>query len=285
MKNILDKENRTLRKSFSALAEKTFGISFEEWYRNGYWGDNYLPYCFSEGGRVISAAAANIMTLSLDGECRKYIQIGTVMTDEAYRGRGLSRRLLNEIICDWKENCSGIYLFANSSVLDFYPRFGFAPEEEFVYSTSTAPLSGDFRRMDMLSAADRGILRDCYARSNPFSALGFKNSFGLLMFYCSSFLKNCVYYSERFNAAAIAEYEGRSLICHDIFGGEKAKLKDILNALADETSERAVLGFAPKSPQGFDITSLESDDYLFVLKGGNNPLCGRRLRLPSLSHA
>ena len=34
------KDNDALRKSFNELAMKTFDISFEDWYQNGYWGEN-----------------------------------------------------------------------------------------------------------------------------------------------------------------------------------------------------------------------------------------------------
>lgn len=38
------KENEKLRQSFNALAERTFGLNFEDWYQNGYWRENYIPY-------------------------------------------------------------------------------------------------------------------------------------------------------------------------------------------------------------------------------------------------
>ena len=34
------------------------------------------------------------------------------------------------ILQNWSDRCDGIYLFANDTVLDFYPKFGFLPAEE-----------------------------------------------------------------------------------------------------------------------------------------------------------
>lgn len=285
MKNILDKQNAVLRKSFSELARHTFEISFEEWYQKGCWTEKYLPYSICENGAVIANASANLMKLDFCGEKKNFIQIGTVMTRPDCRGRGLSRKLITEILCDWTEKCDGIYLFANSSVLGFYPRFGFERADEFVHSRSVAHTAGDFRRLDMSSAGDVKLLQECYARSNPFSALSFENNFGLLMFYCIGFLKDCIYYSESLSAAAVAEYDGGTLFCHDIFGGDGADLSMLLNALAAENTTRAVLGFTPKAAQGFTVSPLEGDDFLFVLKGRENPFRGQKLRFPSLSHA
>ena len=38
------RNNDALRASFNRLAEKTFGLNFENWYQNGFWQDNYIPY-------------------------------------------------------------------------------------------------------------------------------------------------------------------------------------------------------------------------------------------------
>ena len=35
--------NSALRQSFNELAQKTFGLSFESWYQNGFWRNNYIP--------------------------------------------------------------------------------------------------------------------------------------------------------------------------------------------------------------------------------------------------
>ncbi len=44
--------NDLLRKSLNELAVKTFGLDFEDWYQNGYWGDNYIPYSFLDSRQV-----------------------------------------------------------------------------------------------------------------------------------------------------------------------------------------------------------------------------------------
>ncbi|MCQ6267704.1 hypothetical protein M1K46_18905 [Fictibacillus sp. WQ 8-8] len=38
------KDHDRLRCSFNNLAQKTFGISFEQWYQAGYWTDKYIIY-------------------------------------------------------------------------------------------------------------------------------------------------------------------------------------------------------------------------------------------------
>lgn len=87
------RENNPLRKSFIDLAVKTFDLSFEEWYQQGYWTDAYIPYAFVERNKVIANASANIIDLRWQGEPRRYIQIGTVMTEPDHRNKGLAASL------------------------------------------------------------------------------------------------------------------------------------------------------------------------------------------------
>lgn len=51
------------------------------------------------------------------------LSIGAVATKKDYRGRGLSRILMNHII----EKYDGVpmYLYVNNDVVNFYPKFGF----------------------------------------------------------------------------------------------------------------------------------------------------------------
>ena len=51
------------------------------------------------------------------GKKKNYIQIGTVMTDNEYRNKGLSRYLIEKIISEYKEKSDCIYLSANDTVL------------------------------------------------------------------------------------------------------------------------------------------------------------------------
>lgn len=112
------RDNETLRKSFHALAMKTYGLDFEDWYENGYWGEAYTPYSIVEAGRIVANVSVNTTDFILDGSRKHFIQLGTVMTDEAYRKRGYGRRLMEEVEKDYAGKTDGIYLFANDSVLD-----------------------------------------------------------------------------------------------------------------------------------------------------------------------
>lgn len=132
-KNVM--ENDALRKAYNELAEQTFGLNFESWYQSGYCGNSHIPYTLFDGTKAVSNISVNRMEIQYQGKVRNYIQLGTVMTDPAYRNQGLSRFLMGEVLKDWKENCDAVFLFADQSVLDFYPRFGFERQMQYQYET------------------------------------------------------------------------------------------------------------------------------------------------------
>ena len=280
------RENEQLRHSFNQLAEDTFGIDFETWYQNGYWGSNYIPYILYNNDKVVSNVSVNIINSRWNGKARHYIQLGTIMTDKEYRGMGLSRFLMERILDEYKDKSDAIYLFANDSVLDFYPRFGFLKALEYQCLKNVTKKDALVRKLDMSSISDRKILQEAYNLSNPYSKLPMENNFGLIMFYCSKYLKENVYFIEQYDAAAIVEYDDDKMICYDIFCSGKCSLIDILCTLANENTKTAILGFTPKVTDDFEINELhEEDTTLFILKGKENLFDVNKLMFPLLSHA
>lgn len=59
------KNNEILRNSFNELAEKTFGINFEKWYKEGYWGESYIPYSLVYNNRVVANVSVSIMDIMI----------------------------------------------------------------------------------------------------------------------------------------------------------------------------------------------------------------------------
>ena len=113
------------RAAFNALAKKTFGLSFEAWYRDGYWTEKYMPYTLFDGARAVSNVSVNRLDVVYEGNTYLMYQLGTVMTDPEYRGQGYAARLIRRIQEEYLESCDTMFLFANKNVLDFYPKFGF----------------------------------------------------------------------------------------------------------------------------------------------------------------
>ncbi|WP_312432605.1 GNAT family N-acetyltransferase [Lacrimispora sp.] len=280
------KEDNVLRRSYNSLAEKTFGLSFEEFYQNGYWTDKYIPYSLIDDGKVIANASVNILKSFYNGQEKRCIQIGTVMTDSDYRNQGLSRYLIERILSEWKETCDTMYLFANDSVLDFYPKFGFVKAVEYQCSSPITPTKGRVRKLDMSHASDREFLKRYCLKSNPYSALAIKDNYELLMFYCTSLMKDCVYFLEDFDAVIIASNKNEILTCYDIFSDGNHAMIEMVSRVAESQIRTVVFGFTPAEHAAFHSQILEEEDTtLFVLKGKDNWFVNHQMMFPVLSHA
>ena len=259
------RNNDALRASFNRLAEKTFGLNFENWYQNGFWKDNYIPYSVVIDGEVVSNVSVNACNMNYKGKIVKLIQLGTIMTDNDHRGKGYARVLMEEVIKDYDGKVDGIYLFANDSVLEFYPKFGFKEAKEYQY-TKEVTISDECKAQNIPLKGkddfDRAIkILDTNEQNAQLYMVG--NS-GLYMFYLSQFMTENLFYIEECGSYAIAEMEDDTLILHTIIGN--GAVDEVIRAFGSQV-KKAVLCFTPKDTDGFEKSELHEEDTTFFVQG------------------
>lgn len=274
-----------LRASFNALAEATFGLNFENWYQMGCWTDNYIPYSILEDGKIVANVSLNRTDMVIGGKRKRLYQLGTVMTYPEYRNRGYIRAIMAEIEADTTD-ADGIYLFANDSVLDFYPKFGFEMGREYCYSkpvcqtgdSCLVPVKMDTpENRDRLAAAmaESAFQTGCTMVDNP----------GLIFFYAAQFMQENVFFCEALQVWTIAEQEEGVLTLHAVFGPEETSLDAVIAAFGSGVTE-VVLGFAPADTAGWTCREHHEEDCTFFTKGkAFRDFEERKLRIPTLSHA
>jgi len=259
------RNNDALRASFNRLAEKTFGINFENWYRNGFWKDNYIPYSVVIDGEVVSNVSVNACNMNYKGQIVKLIQLGTIMTDDDHRGNGYASALMEEVLKDYDGKVDGIYLFANDSVLEFYPKFGFREAKEYQF-TKDVTISGectaqnvplrdkiDFdRTVEILDTKKQNA--KIYMVDNP----------GLYMFYLWQFMTENLFYIEECNSYAIAEVEDDTLILHTILGN--GAVDEVIRAFGSQV-KKVILCFTPNDASGYEKSELHEEDTTFFVQG------------------
>lgn len=276
-----------MRDSFNKLTRKVYGFDFEEWYCNGYWGENYIPYSLLEGDTIVSNVSVSVIKFLLNGNEKTFIQIGTVMTEPSKRNQGLNAALLVKVLQEWRGNCDLIYLFANDSVLDFYPKYGFQRVEQYQCSKKLEFVNtqSDLVKLDMSVKENKEFLLDKVNRSCPFSQLSMMDNASLVLFYCTSFLTENVFYIKELDAIAIADLDEHTLFLKDVFCEKKVELSDVISALSNRNTFKVVLEFTPQCKNSFDENILIPDDVLFVLDDTWAVFENDRLMFPVLSHA
>ncbi|MBQ2610685.1 MAG: GNAT family N-acetyltransferase [Butyrivibrio sp.] len=258
------RDNEFLRNSFNELAGKVFGgLNFEDWYRNGFWKDNYIPYSIVIDGKVVSNVSVNTCDMNYDGRIVKLIQLGTVMTDPDYRGREYARMLMEKIIEDYENKVDGIYLFANDSVVDFYPKFGFRKSREYQFSKAVKiDTERTAQLVPMSEKRDWDKMVQILNKTEQNAKMYMVSNSGLYMFYLSQFMQENTFYIEDCDSYAIAEIEDDTLILHAVVGN--GAIDRVISAFGKEI-KKVILAFTPKDSTGYDKSVVvEEDTHLFV---------------------
>lgn len=284
VKKIRDDEE--LRRSFNELAKKTFDLDFEDWYQNGFWGDNYIPYSVVIDGKVVANVSVNHTDMLWNGKKKHLIQLGTVMTEESCRNQGMIRRLMEEIEKDFGQEADGVYLFANDNVLDFYPKFGFRRAVEYQYSKKVSGYGERLAQVvPMKSSKDWKVLVRAIEESAPQGRFELTDNSSLIMFYVTKFMQGDVYFLPEQQAYVIAEVSGDELILYNIFAPEKVNPEEVEKAFGGGI-RKLRLCFVPWEESGYEKELLCVDDCNFFVKGDLFAEFEKeQLRIPELAHA
>jgi GNAT superfamily N-acetyltransferase len=261
------------KESFNALAKSIFGIDFTPWYEQGGWNDKYICYSYIDGDQVIANASINQMTIVLNQTEVNAIQIGTVMTHPDFRKQGLSRKLMNHIIAKYEHECDFIYLFANDSALDFYPKFGFERMQECSFSMEASHLRNQpaktysVRPLSMNNTIDFTLLTKFAEERMPVSSiLSVINNVHQLQFYFILPFHDSFYYIEEADVVVIFKHEGHQLHIFDIISTTSLDIEAILNSIIAPETEVIHFYFTPDYALDHMEAELipQSEDTLFV---------------------
>ncbi|EQB92124.1 GNAT family N-acetyltransferase [Elizabethkingia anophelis] len=284
-------EDEVLRKEFNRLTQEVWKFDFENYYQLGLWDDNCIIYSLFDKKRIVSHVTVSLFYTEIRGEKKKILQFGTVMTDSEYRNRGLSRFLMEQVIADFGEKTDGMLLFANKSVLDFYPKFGFQAAKEYqafkniISENLTSSL--EIRKLDMNRREDIELLTRRIENSIPNTQLVLQNS-AVSLLYCYAYPKfgytNSVYYIENLDTAVVASVEANVLEITEIFSANIIDLQDVIGAFSHEKFTSVRLGFTPLE-KGFEYELLVHDDLvLYISEELQNLFAKQELAVPFLSH-
>ncbi len=264
------KDSDELRQSFNNLADRTFGIDFEQWYQRGVWNDRYICYSFIYGNSVVSNISINKLDLIINKKRIKALQIGTVMTDPEYCNRGLATNLMNLVLEKYEKTYDLIFLFANKGVLDFYPKFGF---EQIRESRFTADISfhnftsNKIRKLDPLDTSDLNLIMRMANERIPVSTkIWVDGAHGILGWYCLNAFKEDVYYIGDLDIIAIFKVVGDKLHLFDVLSKEQVHLRKLLGRIAADHLREIVFYFTPDFVDINPICSESEPEDVFFIK-------------------
>jgi len=241
-----------------------------------------------DGAKIVANVSVNVIDFMVLGEKKTYVQIGTVMTDADYRGLGLSRFLMEKVLEEWESKVDLIYLFANDSVLDFYPKFGFEAYHEYQYvaHVSKKDCASKVRKLNMANVQNQELVYKIVQQAVTFSKISMTDNDELVMFYCTSFMADQVYYIEDEDVVVIYKLEEDTLFLYDVFSHNTVELEHIIQTIASNQTKKVVFGFTPMDLSNYGKNLLKEGDTTLFIKGDKkSPFGLEDLMFPVLSHA
>ncbi|EAC8685023.1 TPA: GNAT family N-acetyltransferase, partial [Listeria monocytogenes] len=191
-------------------------------------------------------------------------------------------------IAKYEDQYDFLYLFANDTVLDFYPKFGFERIEESSFTVDACNLkkkASKLKKLNPDNKTDFQLISRIVSKRAPLSnILDVKESEDLLMFYVLIALKNELYYLEELDVIVLMEQEGTDLYVLDILSTKKLDVVEVLSYLSTKKIETIHLLFTPEKSKYIDAAYIiETEDMLFVRP---NVLTSENYFLfPATSHA
>jgi predicted N-acetyltransferase YhbS len=234
--------------AFIDYVPKVFArASFRRWYELGGWDEDYVAFSLADGADIVANASLQRMSIVLRGEWITGWQLGAVGVVPQWRGRGLQRQIMQRLLGSIDEK-DIVFLFANDTVLDFYPLFGFKRVIESVFGAEydVKPASEPLRALSIDRAEDLALLARVAAAAAPTTReFGARNYGGVLLWYWANFYDGCFYYCEAEDAIIVAELDGTTLRICDVLARTPFDLRSYLPRVAKDAAQRVEFGFTP----------------------------------------
>jgi ribosomal protein S18 acetylase RimI-like enzyme len=261
------------------------GLDFGPWYRRGGWTPAYEVHAVADAGELLAAVAVMRATAVIAGREHQGAQLSAVGVVPEARGRGLMRTLLERVLARLEAEVELLHLYANETVLDFYPRFGFRRMEEtdFELAVALAPGPPPTPCLDLDDAAGRAAwLAACARALPPTERFGMRAYGAAALWHASALHPPAVRVLAEGEAYAVTVQRGDTLHLLDLAAPRRFNLLPILPALLEAPIARVRFGFCPERWCPAARPTGPHDDALFVRTALVLP--AEPVLLPALSH-
>lgn len=248
-------------------------ISFKEWHKKGFWDENYKSFSINEADRIISNACISQLQIILNGKIFKGIQIGAVGTLPDYRNKGLSRKILEYILNKYNKDTDLFFLYANDSVLDYYPKFGFTSQTEYKFVKNVAKNSHNYKavKLDLNYEKDFKLILEILNNRKSISKIfGAKNYQYITMWHLLNIYKNDIYYLSDVDSIFVMKENNSSLDIFEIFSKNNFNLDNVLPRIISSNKIAEVRFYFPPDQFVYSFDEIIKDDTGLFIKGTMN---------------
>jgi len=263
------RNNTNLRTNFYTFTRTIFpGVDFSIWYDRGYWSDKYIPFSLVEDDKIVSNVSVSQMKILVDGHSMDGLQIGTVGTLPDYRNRGLSKFLMQYVLNKYK-NTNIIFLFANDTVLDFYPRFGLKRYNEVIFKSISQIPGSNYaaKKLDISNKSDLSIIDRCINQREDLTKLFGATDYDFITYWhlLNIFPDNLFYMADD-EVIIICEEKENQLHLWDVIYTKPFDLSLAISKVIKGNNLQSILYYFPPDQLPFrcDEVVPDNNSYLFV---------------------
>lgn len=278
--------------SFNYLYDLALDGDYSPWYSKGYWDESLIPFFIVKDDIVVANVSVAPMQLVSCSKNIAVLQISTVMTHPDYRMQGLSAYLMDYVMNKYKNQYEFMYLFANESVLDFYPKFGFERVDESSYKLKNLSFK-EYIKTSWIKLCPDNIedlklleilIQD--ASSLRSKKLAFKNTQCLTMFHFILQFEESLYYCKELNCLVIMEYDDEVLRIYDVFSKEEVDWNYLIKCILKEGIEEVQFFFIPNADFDgqLEIEKDPFDDDALFIYPNKRDLLPEHFMFPITSH-
>jgi GNAT superfamily N-acetyltransferase len=228
------REQQAYRDAYFRFTSHVFaGTSFAAWYEKGGWNAHYQVFSLFDGDNIVANVSVSTLALLLEGQRAHGLQFSAVGTLPAYRLQGLSRQLMTHVLDHFATSTDLFFLFANASVLDFYPKFGFRLVQDYVFLAEMPQVSGQpvARPLDPYNAEDWRVLTQYAHHRLPVSQVWSATDYGHIFLYHALAKPHTLWYLEPLDTVIVAAVQGDVLDIYDIVSPQGWDIHAVLRGL------------------------------------------------------
>jgi predicted N-acetyltransferase YhbS len=255
---------------FSFVGQVFTGLDFRLWAERGGWDSRYEVFAMVERGRILATVGRSRMDFVIDDMDVPGFQLGAVATHVERRHEGLSRRLIECVLDERDDADRPIILFANDTVLDFYPRFGFKRmrQKRFITTIALDPAGPRARLFAIENQSDRLRLAHLCARAEaPGRAFSARNYYSILLWHLT-YRTIQAFWLDDVGGFVVTEASGGRLVVHDCIADRQFDLLAALPHLITEPVPEVEFGFDPTGwlPKR-EVAISDDDEALLFIRG------------------
>jgi GNAT superfamily N-acetyltransferase len=210
------------RQAFKDFILRIHGVDFGEWDSAGYWDDDYSPYSYFVGDRVVASLCIYTMHARVNGRACKVAQVSGVGTLPEYRRQGLNRRLHEIALPEALSEHAFAFLYADDEAVPFYQNRGFRPVPAcaVVVPLPEVEPDGAVEKLDLEDAAVLDSLFQLARTRAPVSQVFSTGNPKLVMYHLLYRLRNHAWRVPALDAVVLMKRGGATTVVYDILARE-----------------------------------------------------------------